>query len=166
MAKRSEYLSEEDVTFGQLCRLFDQAMMKYKVDGDGDIVLAFGPYRVQVLLEEAQKLICLSMFFPLKGKKPLQEAFANRLNAHVYYCNFYANNNNMTAKYYVGYEGGLLSHQLIGHVHRLKEVASSALLHLDNDKLLHLPSSISSTAAPTTRKLGRTKVVKLGRGGS
>jgi hypothetical protein len=133
-------LAEEEVTIPNLVQLFEQAFFKTEVDGDGDIVVHTDGPRVCVRLPEGKQLVKLFALYGLKSARLEQKhALVNRMNDDFVLVRFSIPDQHpeiLMADYYLPFDRGIGSFQIISSLRRFAGVVVAAIKKCDNEDIV------------------------------
>lgn len=133
-------INEEKVTPESIVTLFDNALIKAKVDEEGDIQVTtdMGSVFFVTLLQE-QKMLKYLSFFSFKDKlSPEQKlSFLNELNSGVIFSRFSMPKENvLLSEYFLSYEEGIPSYQVVKSFRLFERVTMGAIKRFDTSNLI------------------------------
>lgn len=137
----TEFLSEGEVATPNLAKIFSRAFFKTSVDIDGDLAIHCEGLITALIICKNQKLLRFMTVFRFEesASESQRLTFVNRLNDEILLVRFSASSSNpdqLAADYYLPYEGGVPTLQIIT-AHRLfARVVPNAIGSCDHDSIV------------------------------
>jgi len=133
-------LREDDISVESLRRVFTDACYKTTLDDDGDLVITTDEgWRVVVTAEFKRKLIVYRAFFSFRewAQRVDMLDLINTLNDDVILARFAVSEpRTLTADYFIVYEGGLQSFQLVRSFRWFTRVVQQGIFEHDTKDLV------------------------------
>lgn len=128
-----EYLDEKSVNAQVIMQLLKRAFIKCELDEDGDIRFNMDGYKGYIEIDDKRKTLRFLMVFGLSETATDLEKLelVARLNANIIFNQFYIHNDSIFSSYYLLFEEGLPSYQLIASLKRFVNIAISSFAEED-----------------------------------
>jgi hypothetical protein len=136
-----DVLTESEVTSENIASLFKRAFMSCSIDEDGDLKVQVDDLRVILSIHDGQKLLKMMAIFGVNESSPLElkHAFVNKMN-DVYILTRFSipeqRSDVLMADYFMPYEGGISTHQLVSTTRTFARIARSAIRDCDEHDLV------------------------------
>jgi hypothetical protein len=115
--------------------------MSCSIDEDGDLKVQVDDLRVILSIHDGQKLLKMMAIFGVNESSPLElkHAFVNKMN-DVYILTRFSipeqRSDVLLADYFMPYEGGISTHQLVSTTRTFARIARSAIRDCDEHDLV------------------------------
>lgn len=136
-----EVLSESEVTKENLVSLFKRAFMSTSFDDDDDLVVQTDGPRVYVTIDEEKKLLKYMAIYGVNESSSLELKYAltNKMNDNFIFGRFSIPEQRpdmLVADYYLPYEEGIPTFQIVSAVRLFAKVVQSAIRASDDNDLV------------------------------